>query len=209
MPTGTAPFTCRAIPDRVRPALRYFSGRPTPTMANHPALRPPPALADQWAADLLVHLRDVGRRGGAACADRPDRLVGDDEAARLHAHGDGALHLARDHRQGLLGVALLLGLADADDGHQPGAERRLGLGAHLRIGLVVVGAPLGMADDDVAAADVAQHPRGGVAGVRARPGAVAVLAAEGDARSEEHTSELQSLMRISYAVFCLKKTKRK
>src|SRR3546814_6668401 len=27
-------------------------------------------------------------------------------------------------------------------------------------------------------------------------------------RSEEHTSELQSLMRISYAVFCLKKNKR-
>src|SRR3546814_1182278 len=40
-----------------------------------------------------------------------------------------------------------------------------------------------------------------------------VLAARGAAeealawvRSEEHTSELQSLMRISYAVFCLKKT---
>src|SRR3546814_8698815 len=29
----------------------------------------------------------------------------------------------------------------------------------------------------------------------------------GIARSEEHTSELQSLMRISYAVFCLKKKK--
>src|SRR3546814_10188962 len=29
------------------------------------------------------------------------------------------------------------------------------------------------------------------------------------ARSEEHTSELQSLMRISYAVFCLKKKKRR
>src|SRR3546814_9076778 len=29
----------------------------------------------------------------------------------------------------------------------------------------------------------------------------------GAARSEEHTSELQSLMRISYAVFCLKKKK--
>src|SRR3546814_2416792 len=28
-----------------------------------------------------------------------------------------------------------------------------------------------------------------------------------DSRSEEHTSELQSLMRISYAVFCLKKKK--
>src|SRR3546814_2350052 len=30
-----------------------------------------------------------------------------------------------------------------------------------------------------------------------------------DIRSEEHTSELQSLMRISYAVFCLKKKKNK
>src|SRR3546814_4556484 len=29
----------------------------------------------------------------------------------------------------------------------------------------------------------------------------------GDVRSEEHTSELQSLMRITYAVFCLKKKK--
>src|SRR3546814_6332787 len=35
------------------------------------------------------------------------------------------------------------------------------------------------------------------------------LAVDGDAhRSEEHTSELQSLMRISYAVFCLKKKKK-
>src|SRR3546814_6071682 len=31
------------------------------------------------------------------------------------------------------------------------------------------------------------------------------VADKGEARSEEHTSELQSLMRISYAVFCLKK----
>src|SRR3546814_8615032 len=30
-----------------------------------------------------------------------------------------------------------------------------------------------------------------------------------ETRSEEHTSELQSLMRISYAVFCLKKKKTK
>src|SRR3546814_1900274 len=37
--------------------------------------------------------------------------------------------------------------------------------------------------------------------VRARRWRVSIL------RSEEHTSELQSLMRISYAVFCLKKKK--
>src|SRR3546814_2179484 len=39
---------------------------------------------------------------------------------------------------------------------------------------------------------------------------VVVQAPSADAeRSEEHTSELQSLMRISYAVFCLKKKKDK
>src|SRR3546814_5223021 len=52
------------------------------------------------------------------------------------------------------------------------------------------------------------YQRGGAAGARqtadrrgrVRPGS-------GPRRSEEHTSELQSLMRISYAVFCLKKKK--
>src|SRR3546814_2982816 len=34
-----------------------------------------------------------------------------------------------------------------------------------------------------------------------------VIEMQVDDRSEEHTSELQSLMRISYAVFCLKKKK--
>src|SRR3546814_729768 len=42
-----------------------------------------------------------------------------------------------------------------------------------------------------------------IAGIRAgQPGMSVIIA-----RSEEHTSELQSLMRISYAVFCLKKKK--
>src|SRR3546814_6011762 len=45
--------------------------------------------------------------------------------------------------------------------------------------------------------DVGQE---GVVGVDGRGGG-------GVGRSEEHTSELQSLMRISYAVFCLKKKK--
>src|SRR3546814_1851711 len=38
--------------------------------------------------------------------------------------------------------------------------------------------------------------------------AVAEMAEHDPARSEEHTSELQSLMRNSYAVFCLKKKKK-
>src|SRR3546814_3167420 len=43
--------------------------------------------------------------------------------------------------------------------------------------------------------------RTSVAGLLQKPDALPPAAA----RSEEHTSELQSLMRISYAVFCLKK----
>src|SRR3546814_10646801 len=45
------------------------------------------------------------------------------------------------------------------------------------------------------------------AGRRTRPFASAIRVPA--ARSEEHTSELQSLMRISYAVFCLKKKNNK
>src|SRR3546814_10029294 len=41
---------------------------------------------------------------------------------------------------------------------------------------------------------------------RGDPGIIQQNAFKGE-RSEEHTSELQSLMRISYAVFCLKKKK--
>src|SRR3546814_9821187 len=42
---------------------------------------------------------------------------------------------------------------------------------------------------------------------RKRPGPILIATHDqtGPERSEEHTSELQSLMRISYAVFCLKK----
>src|SRR3546814_4503736 len=50
-------------------------------------------------------------------------------------------------------------------------------------------------EDLILHAGLFQHD-GDLAAVRGAPG-----------RSEEHTSELQSLMRISYAVFCLKKTK--
>src|SRR3546814_2137963 len=55
---------------------------------------------------------------------------------------------------------------------------------------------------------------GGLGGCPFAPGAAgnvatedAIYMLEKSGRSEEHTSELQSLMRISYAVFCLKKKK--
>src|SRR3546814_2162776 len=59
----------------------------------------------------------------------------------------------------------------------------------------------------VAAGDPGPGPgRRGVATVPAQPCRARCRDhAAAAARSEEHTSELQSLMRISYAVFCLKK----
>src|SRR3546814_3913980 len=60
----------------------------------------------------------------------------------------------------------------------------------------------------------AQQPVAGRPGTRTyglgcQPPACPDRRQAGGARSEEHTSELQSLMRISYAVFCLKKKKNK
>src|SRR3546814_2169385 len=51
------------------------------------------------------------------------------------------------------------------------------------------------------------HHRRRTAGDRRRAGARSHRTGAEYRRSEEHTSELQSLMRISYAVFCLKKKK--
>src|SRR3546814_6223761 len=50
-------------------------------------------------------------------------------------------------------------------------------------------------------------PRGFRPGRRHRIGRRGAADRASGRRSEEHTSELQSLMRISYAVFCLKKKK--
>src|SRR3546814_5209081 len=57
--------------------------------------------------------------------------------------------------------------------------------------------------DDVLIAERLEHGLGKQAAFD-----LGFLKAQDVGRSEEHTSELQSLMRISYAVFCLKKKKR-
>src|SRR3546814_9515082 len=62
---------------------------------------------------------------------------------------------------------------------------------------------------ELAARRVGDDSRGHRFRRRPRCGSLRRLCGSGrsGARSEEHTSELQSLMRISYAVFCLKKKK--
>src|SRR3546814_6698632 len=71
--------------------------------------------------------------------------------------------------------------------------------------------PVSPADPAPRQGDGFRHPAGVrcLCGDRARQRLLARRVVTADAvelsRSEEHTSELQSLMRISYAVFCLKK----
>src|SRR3546814_1638569 len=83
---------------------------------------------------------------------------------------------------------------------QPGSAQRLDL-----VGEPAVVAGVVQLDVGEPAVDVAKA-RADVAGRRAgvRPHTLPEFRF---LRSEEHTSELQSLMRISYAVFCLKKKK--
>src|SRR3546814_4827972 len=70
------------------------------------------------------------------------------------------------------------------------------LGGERAMSLAMDGAP---ERAETSRADAGQDRR--LRGFRERP-------RHRSGRSEEHTSELQSLMRISYAVFCLKKKKR-
>src|SRR3546814_4670096 len=105
--------------------------------------------------------------------------------------------------------------SDLDSGFD---EERAGSAARLTLGP----GPAGVVDDHAAQESVVAGPAQAdaqVAAVGPAGGQEAHARAAGRApelqlaahafRSEEHTSELQSLMRISYAVFCLKKKKDK
>src|SRR3546814_5986324 len=84
-----------------------------------------------------------------------------------------------DHRR--IGLAELLGAGDRQADHRVLAEQPAGDG----------GRHVGLAEMHAFGADRQRH----------------VDTVVDEQRSEEHTTEIQSLMRISYAVFCLKKKK--
>ena len=69
-------------------------------------------------------------RGGEAGADRPDRLVGDDQVGGRPAVRHRPGELPGEHGVGLPPAALGFGFADAEDAEQPGPPGGLGLGAH-------------------------------------------------------------------------------
>src|SRR3546814_1720347 len=106
----------------------------------------------------------------------------------------------------LVDLDTLLAEADFMSVHRPKTPETVGLIgadelAQAKPSLVLVNAARGGIVDEAALYDALKTGRIAAAGLD-------VFAKEPctDSRSEEHTSELQSLMRNSYAVFCLKKT---
>src|SRR3546814_8125339 len=121
---------------------------------------------------------------------RWDDLPGDQRAVD-HALLEGLRQLR--HRHG--------GRRRAERLDHPGARARRD--AQLLAGEVRRLAHLGVAHvDGLTGVDVEEHHLGALVFLLQ---AALEHVVHGEVRSEEHTSELQSLMRISYAVFCLKK----
>ena len=126
---------------------------------------------------------------GLAGADGPDGLVGDHHV--LHIFGgevvqDGLRLLGHDVEV-LAGLALIEALAHAEDDLQARFEGEFGLDDELLVGLAIVLAALGMAEDGILATQGGEHVHGDFAGVGALHVVGAVL------RGEGHLGALQGL----------------
>src|SRR3546814_5730977 len=113
------------------------------------------------------------------------RLMPDNDKARV---GQAVARVAQADRAGARAALAEVRNAPADD----------------------YGLALALAGDTARAVEVLEPAARGMRGTsRTRQNLALAYALDGqwEKRSEEHTSELQSLMRISYAVFCLKKQK--
>src|SRR3546814_634771 len=143
----------------------------------------------------------LGRKAPGLVAEQPRRRSGEQTVVGRVVQVDLTGTIGSEHDQaGSLGTAY--------------GVRGLGLGREWQVKETAHGGPHGLGVVGVDGAS-RQHDRvgsGRVGGAdhRARVAGVPDVGADGDeARSEEHTSELQSLMRISYAVYYLKQTKNK
>ena len=124
-------------------------------------------------------------RGHQPGADGPDRLIGDDDVAQARAVEllEALLHLVAQLALGVAGLALVLGLADAEDRLQAGVERGRDLLRQRAVGLVVVLAALGVAEHDAVDVELGEHRRRDLAREGAGGRLVHVLRVDLDARA--------------------------
>ena len=104
-----------------------------------------------------MNLLDISYSWGQPGSDRPDRLIGHHQVARCRPIRQRALELSAANIERLPGIALVLGFADTDDSGEARAPGCFGLLPDQHIGLAVIGAPLGMPDNDGAGAGIRQH----------------------------------------------------
>ena len=159
--------------------LRRVVGLDAAAVEDAASRRRAACAALQLRAQQRMHRLRLLGRGGLAGADGPDRLVGDDAA------GDAMRRACRSPPRA--GARPPLRSAPASRsasvsptqtmGTSPCSSAALALSATSCVALAVQRAPLGVADDDVAAAELGQHRRRDLAGVRARLVARAVLRA--------------------------------
>src|SRR3546814_3188133 len=138
----------------------------------------------------MAKLRPAFRKEGSVTAGNASGL--NDGAAALVLASDAAVK-----KQGLAPMAKILGW-----GHAGVDPEVMGIGPVKAVPIALARAGLKLTDIDVIEANEAFAAQAcAVANeLKFDPEKLNV-----NGRSEEHTSELQSLMRISYAVFCLKK----
>jgi hypothetical protein len=139
----------------------------------------PSALGAEPAAQRFPYrgmdLLDIPGRRGEPGSDRPDRLIGHHQVVGARSIRQRMGKLVATNLKRLTGVALPLGLPDADDGQETGSPDRLRLLTHQGVALAMVGAAFGMADDNCAGAGVRKHFGREIAGMGAGRLGVAVL----------------------------------
>src|SRR3546814_3475314 len=108
------------------------------------------------------------------------------------------------HLKGMNVTATTIGVVVTDAVLTKAQVHRLSILAHDGLARAILPAHLPLDGDTVFAAATSAKPVADMAALM-ELFHLATLVTARAVRSEEHTSELQSLMRISYAVFCLKK----
>lgn len=129
-----------------------------------------------------MHLGDVSGGRNLSGADRPDGFVGHDQFAPAPRIGQGGRQLPGDDLERTSRLTLRFALAHADDRQQASAEGRFGLRPDLFVGLMLVGPPLGMADDRHAGARLDDHGNGDATRMGAALACMAVLRTDGEVR---------------------------
>src|SRR6266436_4858589 len=123
------------------------------------------------------------RGRSAARADGPDRLVCNQNTGELlrGQRAGAAVELAAENFFGQAGVAFVLSFSQEDDGGEAALQGHQSFFGDVVVGFAKKLAPLGMADDDVAAAGFGKHGGGNFAGECTFLAPGDVLTGDGDA----------------------------